>query len=232
MRYYPEYCINVPDDFPVDELTSFRVAAHRVLLQPNKAEAAWREFAGASNLIVWRYRASSENWLLYKQSCQIKGDDPDHEELYCRERAFFYMFTSGVSCIESTVYALAALASHPCVASISFGPTKHRDGSKPEKLCKWLLNKPRAAPLRQALSKLSESPEWKQGRELRNRMVHRSNIPRMIISPPPAAEALDYDATSSTESIQSGLKLSNDFHDWLTRSLTELLVGGTELCPT
>ena len=61
----PEYCIDLPDDFPESELAQYMVFARTVLLQPQKS-AAWREFAGASNLIAWRYKASFADWQFYK----------------------------------------------------------------------------------------------------------------------------------------------------------------------
>jgi hypothetical protein len=42
-------------------------AARSVLLKPLKG-SEWKEFAGASNLIGWRFRAASEDWEAYKRS--------------------------------------------------------------------------------------------------------------------------------------------------------------------
>ena len=232
MKYCAEYCIEVPDDFPVDEFTSFMAAARGVLLQPHK-EPEWSEFAGASNLIGWRYRASSEDWLFYRQSWQTKGPAIDHEGIYCRERALFGMFTAGVACIESTTYALAALASHPRVASISFGSTERR-GCNPKRLFDWLSPIPEAAALANALSTLCSSAEWKLWVNLRNRMTHRSNLPVMLFASVggelPPAKALHFAATSSTPIVKGDLELFDSLHTWLTSTLTELLVEGSNLC--
>ena len=96
MTYCAEYCIEMPDDFPVEELTQFMASARKVLLEPVKSPA-WQEFAGASNLIGWRFRASSEDWLTYKNSVAKLGDGAGHDELFRRERALFGMFSTGVS---------------------------------------------------------------------------------------------------------------------------------------
>ena len=56
MVYCKENCLEMPESFPADEYTQFRQAAREVLTNPAKGDA-WREFAGASNLIGWRFRA-------------------------------------------------------------------------------------------------------------------------------------------------------------------------------
>lgn len=60
--------LDLPDDFPAHNYSEFMAAARAVLL-PNKVEA-WKEFAGASNLIGWRFRASSEDMKTYIASWQ------------------------------------------------------------------------------------------------------------------------------------------------------------------
>lgn len=232
MRYCAEYCIEVPDDFPVEELTAFRAAARLVLLHPSKG-SEWAEFAGASNLIGWRYRASYEGWLYYKESWQAHGAAVDHESIYRRERALFGMFTAGVSCIESATYALAALSSHHSIGAFAFGTAEQRNCS-PKKLIDWLSPLPNAAALVQALSRLCASAEWKLWVDLRNRMSHRSNLPQITIgaggTKPPPAKPLHFAATSSTPTIAGDLESFDTLHTWLTHSLTELLIEGRNLC--
>ena len=234
MRYCAEYCIEVPDDFPVGELIVFMAAARGVLLHPAKGPE-WSEFAGASNLIGWRYRASTEEWQYYKHSWQTHGEAVDHESLYRRERALFGMFTAGVSCIESTAYALAALSTHPRIGPISFGTAEQKSCS-PKNLLDWLSPLPKAAALTQALSRLCASAEWKLWLDLRNRMSHRSNLPRIVFgavgAEPPPAKALHFAATSSTPIVEGDLESFDALHTWLTRSLTELLIEGSNLCST
>ncbi|MBD5801327.1 hypothetical protein AZOA_07400 [Azoarcus sp. Aa7] len=232
MRYCPEYCIEVPDDFPVEELTTFMAAARSVLLQPEKGPE-WREFAGATNLIGWRYRASTEDWTIYKDCWLQNGPAVNHETLYRRQRALFGMFTSGVSCVESATYALAALASHPGVASIRFDSQRQRDCS-PARLRNWIEGKPKAQNLVEQLSKLCTSEDWKLWIDLRNRMSHRSNLPTIVRGAvggaPPPAKALEFAATSSTPPLAGDLDLFDTLHVWLASTLKSLLIAGTDLC--
>lgn len=232
MRYCAEYCIDVPDDFPVDELTAFMAAARKVLLRDGKG-LEWREFGGASNLIGWRYRASSEHWLYYKHSWEAEGVAVNHEGIYLRERALFGMFAAGVSCIDSLAYALAALSSHTDVLAIRFGADEQRVCS-PKRLLAWVSPMPKGTRLAEALSALCTSLEWKMWVDLRNRMSHRSNLPQVIFgaigSEPPPARALQFAATSSTPMVEGDLETFDALHAWLASALTRLLVEGIRLC--
>ena len=115
MTFCAEYCIEMPDDFPVVELTAFMAEARRVLIAGGNTSVAWNEFGGASNLIGWRYRASSDAWRAHRLAVEIHGGGRNHEDVYEQELSLFVMFSAGVACIESTTYALAAAASHPQV---------------------------------------------------------------------------------------------------------------------
>ena len=233
MPYCAEYCLEMPDDFPTNELVAFMSAARGVLLDPS-AGPEWSEFGGASNLIGWRFRASSEHWGTYKRSWQEYGSNVNHEGIYERDRALFGMFSSGVACIESTIYALAALSSHPRVLSLKFGPREQRACS-PKQLLAWIAPLKSCAALTTRLSSICTSSEWQLWVDLRNRMSHRSNLPRITFGAvggdPPPAKALHFAATTSTPVVEGELESFDALHYWLTQSLRDLLLEGVKLCP-
>ncbi len=233
MRYCEEYCTDVPDDFPVEELEHFMAAARKVLLQPQKGPE-WQEFAGASNLIGWRFRAAGEDWEAYKRSWNELGESVPHEGIYVREKTLFGMFSAGVSCMDSTAYALAALASHPRVLALPFGVKQQRVCNL-SRLNDWLTTNAPTTGLSVALQVICASNEWKLWTDLRNRMAHRSNLPRIINAsvgaPLPPAKALQFAATSSTPPVEGDLPHFDTLHSWLANALQTLLVQGTALCP-
>ncbi len=201
-------------------------AARSVLLNPESE--AWSEFGGASNLIGWRFRACHEDMMLYVESWKKDGANVSFEEIYLRDRALFGMFTAGVSCIESTCYSLHALVSKPL--SLEYGKAEQRD-CNPLWLKKLLLKHPEARNLAEALNILTSSTEWKQQwLGIRNRMTHRSNLPRInqaaMGAEPPPAKALHFAATSSTSVIEADLPLLETMFAWLAQSLRKLLVEG------
>ena len=232
MIYCDENCLDMPDDFPAEEYTNLMAVARRTLLNPKGVE--WREFGGASNLIGWRYRAATEDWLSYKSSWDTHGPSVGLEGIYGREKMLFGMFTAGVSCIEAAVYALAAMLSHKDIAGIAFGE-KERKNCGPSRLRSKLSGQDRAANLHSVLVELCESDEWEMWLSLRNRMVHRSWLPRVsraaVGESPPPAQALDFGETTSTPAIRGDLSEFDSLHSWLTSTLTKLLVEGASLCP-
>ena len=214
----------MPKEFPDAEATQFMAIARRVLLTPNMA-TVWAEFGGATNLIAWRFRAASEDWEFYKASL-ASYSNPTHEELFRRERALFGMFTSGVSALESTIYAIAALMSHPAVLTIPFGPAEQRKCG-PARLLDWLTPHARATRLCGILATLLASSEWSLWIDLRNRMTHRSDLPRNIYAsigaPPPITKPLLFAATSSTPHIDADTTDFDALYLWLASTIRELV---------
>lgn len=229
MVFSTEHQLNLPNSFPSDEMVAFMATARRVLLTPSKSEA-WSEFSGASNLIGWRFRSCSEDMERYIAFWKTFGANIPFEEMYLQERALFGMFTAGVSCIESTCYALHALASHPKLLALPFGEKEQRL-CNPIRLQKNLLNHHSAHALAETLNVLINSNEWIQWTNLRNRMTHRSNLPRIIRgatgTDPPPMKALHFAATSSTSAFEADISNLEDMFTWLAVSLRNLLIEGT-----
>ena len=233
MRHCAEYCIDVPDDFPVEELTYFLATARRKLLQAEES-SEWKEFADASNLIGWRFRAASEDWDTYRRSWNERGALVSHEGIYEREKALFGMFSASVSCMDSTAYAIAALTSHPSVLGLPFGPKEQR-ACNLGRLNEWLVQIAPTTGLSSVLHSACISDEWRLWVDLRNRMSHRSNLPRIITAslgaPSPPAKALHFAATSSTPLVEGELSFFDALHTWLAETLKLILIEGARVCP-
>ncbi|MDE1955333.1 MAG: hypothetical protein KGJ03_06410 [Betaproteobacteria bacterium] len=224
------FLIEVPDNFPEAKLSAFLDYAGPRLVNTPYGEP-WQEFGGASNLILWRFRTCCEEWEAYKAFLAAHSN-PDFEELYRRERALFGMFTAGVSCLDSTVYSLAALASHPHMLGIAFGPSQQR-ACCPAALRQWLAPHASAAPLVDVLDQLLNSAQWELLVDLRNRMMHRSPLPRVIKAwmgtLPPVIKPLHFASTSSTPALEEDLHHFDALVDWLASTLSALLDAGARL---
>lgn len=228
MVFSTEHQLDLPDEFPSGEMVAFMATARSVLLVPTKS-IAWDELGGASNLIGWRYRTCHEDMCSYIESWEKFGSNVSFEEMYLRERSLFGMFTAGVSCIESTCYALHALGSHPKLLALVFGEREKRR-CNPARLIACLATHPEARSLTSALDVLTKSNEWLLWVDLRNRMTHRSNLPRIIQASMgaelPPARALHFAATSSTPAFEADVAHLEALFTWLSRSLRSLLVEG------
>lgn len=228
MIFSTEHQIDLPDAFPADEMVAFMAAARSIVLTPTKSDA-WKELGGASNLIGWRFRACHEDMTRYIDSWRTYDANVSFEEMYLRERALFGMFTAGVSCIESTCYALNALASHPKLLGLPFGEREQRSCS-PARLKQRLAKHPEARALAATLDVLTSSTEWALWVDLRNRMTHRSNLPRIVQgaigADPLPAKALHFAATSSTPAFEADVSHLKAMFTWLAESLRNLLIEG------
>lgn len=91
----------------------------------------------------------------------------------------------------------------------------------------------RADTLVSALSTMCNSREWGLWVDLRNRMTHRSNLPRIISasfgSTPPPAATPQFAATSSTPELEADESHLEAMFLWLSESLSQLLKGGRDL---
>ena len=229
--YCAENAIDMPDAFPCEAFTRYRGTARRVRETPCGTDAP-KEFGGASNLIGWRFRACHEDWQTYQEWFAVSEVQPSHEANFRRERALFGMFSSGVSCIESMTYSLAALTSHPHVLSLPFDAQRQRE-CNPARLADWLNEYATASRLESAVRAMVASDEWKLWVKLRNRMTHRSILPPIIRvnlgAPTPPAQALDFAKTSSTSAIQMDVPEVEQHLKWLAESLRVLLERGSDL---
>jgi hypothetical protein len=232
MPYCAELCLELPDDFPAIEFIEFMAEARRVLIPGGNTSPAWKEFGGATNLIGWRYRTSFDAWREHRAAVEAHPGGRNHEDIYAQERSLFIMFTAGVSCIESTTYALAAAASDPLICGIAFREREQRACS-PSRLSTWLAPHHKAAELVAVLNSLVSAPEWELWVDLRNRMTHRSNLPRRhflsVGAPAPKVNPLNYASTSSSPEVDAGLGDWDELHRWMAQKLKELLVSGAGL---
>ena len=234
MVFSTDHQLEMPDSFPADAMVAFMAAARSILLSPTKSDA-WKEFGGASNLIAWRFRGCNDYMHQYLDSWNDHGANISFEEMYLRERSLFGMFTAGVSCIESTCYALNALASHSKLLGLPFGEAQQRR-CNPTQLKEALSKHPRARALVDALNTITNSTEWVFWVDLRNRMTHRSNLPLIhnasVGSTPPPTKALHFAATSSTPAFEADLSHLEVMFAWLAKSLRDLLEEGLAFTAT
>jgi len=230
MKFNNQYQLDLPDAFPSDAFAIF-MEGGRSLFLPDNTDG-WKEFAGASNLIGWRYRTCYAGMDAYLSSWKTLGVAVGFDELFKREQSLFMMFVSGTSCLDSCCYALYAVANHPRVLSLPFGPNEQRQCS-PKSLYRVLVSNSRGRELYTALDIMLTSKYWILWNDLRNRMTHRSNLPRITFasfgSPPPTAKPIRFAATSSTPELEGDEDFLKNLFDEFTNSLRNILIAGTAL---
>lgn len=217
MVHCSEVAIEMPDSFPCDQFTRIRAAARELFTAPRPP--AWAEFAGASNLIAWRFRSFVES-----ANSALKASRDTHENAYREEQMLFLAVASAVSSIEATSYATHALASDSRVLGVPFGAKEQRQCT-PTTVSKMLLTQSGDHAVVQSWQALTAAPEWKLIRDLRIRMFHRSNLPSIVTGtvggPPPAAAPTRFAQTSSTPALRIDHVAA--LEPWLAATLESLL---------
>jgi len=159
-----------------------------------------KEFGLALNAIAWRYRNAFEELSFLRGHYSQKNAPVDHEDHYQREKSLFGFFTAGVSCIEATLYAIAAYTS--VVPSFDFSEKAQR-ACNPSKLYEWLKPHVGAVGLAVKVEELSKSSEWEFLLEVRNCLSHRGNLPGIIqlsaAASLPKVKPILFDRTTSTD---------------------------------
>lgn len=220
----------MPSLFPLQAFEEFVNSAREATLVNSEAR---HEFGGASNIIGWRFRACVEDKEGYMASWRQYGAGASFEALYLRERLFFGIFVSGVSCIEATVYGCYALASDPSIFSLKFDETTRRHRSGPQNLLKQLQHLDQSLELVSVLQRLVSCDEWKLWKEFRNTMTHRRNLPRIIYAslggPLPTANPFEFAATWSTRALSEDETFLDEQLYWLSDSIEQLFHSGTKL---
>ncbi len=236
MQHSATYGIDMPIAFPEVQAAEFKDLARETAEGSTGGSLAWTEFAGASNLIAWRFRSALESWHKYQEIEAIKAKT--HEDYYQQECLFFNMFASAVSCIESSTYAIAAILSHDSMLSMPFN-AKEQKNCSPYNLHTWLLksnNQKKVEVLEKVFKSLLASDEWNRFQEIRNRLSHRSNLPRHLFASvgcaTPAADLINYGGTTSTKKIEASLSDFDALVTWLSKTLCELLNAGIALMST
>jgi hypothetical protein len=228
MKFNDQLQLDLPDAFPGDAFSDFMRDARSLFFHDNID--SWKEFLGASNLIGWRYRASYEGMEDYLSSWKTLGVSAGFEEIFKREQSLFTMFVSGSSCIDSSCYALYAIASHPRILSLPFGPDEQRH-CNPKSLHQALASSSRGRVLYTTLDIILKSDYWILWNKLRNRMTHRSNLPHHTFgsfgSQPPPAKPIRFAATSSTPELEGNEDFLKNLFVEFTTSLRNVLIAGT-----
>jgi hypothetical protein len=226
--------LDLPSNFPFTEMEAFKVAADSIL-RPETSVEAWQEYAGATNLIGWRFRNCHEDMERWVGSLNTHGENGDFEEEYLRDRALFGFFTAGLSCIESTCYALLALVNHLTLLNL---PPQKMDKWRlyPQDVEKYLLERPETGALKTKLKELTVSDEYERLKQVRDRVTHRSNLPRNQTLGISNNAHQVFAKTISTKLYGEETELTinelflKDMLAWLAESVRALLVEGARLC--
>lgn len=215
--------IVMPLQFPSEVFDEYRDTGLRLMRLAQ--DDHWTEFSSACTNVAWRYRACWDHAESYKACYTTLGPI---EAVYQTERHYFGTYTNGLSAIESMLYSLHALLASSKLLGWPFSETE-RKKRLPNYALGRIENEPqvkrRFANIHQVLRELIDCRYWLVCKERRNRMYHRSRIPRhLAIGDGPPRFRLP--ATSSTEKDPADLASIETLVDWLSDKIRELSMAG------
>lgn len=232
MPYCENLCLEMPASFPCLEYTLWRTTASPIVAAAPPGDPSWENLA-ASNLTAWRFRQSCEAWEHIKQLVHDKPNGGSHEDQYQMDSHMFTMLTTMISCIESTLYSISAVASSPMVVGYLFDNQAQRKGSDASWLLSQLTGHPKATLLVGELTLLVGSTDWKFLLDLRNRVSHRTNLSRIVFATVggvlPPSVPFHYAATTNTPEIKRSVMDFESYHAWFAGTVRRLLVGACAL---
>lgn len=207
--------IVVPPSFPSAAYEDYRDVATRIILEAS--DEIWIEFQSACEGVAWRYRAFCEYADNYKSQYEKISDI---ENIYLTDKFLFGLFINAVSTVECLSYSVWSLLSAPMVLSVSF-TSREKRGCNPASLCKLLQTIEGAGSLHAAVEELDQSTTWQLCTSLRNRMTHRSKMPRITsigLGPPSTSLA----ETTSTEQVKVDADFVNQLIAWLSDTIATM----------
>jgi hypothetical protein len=172
--------LQMPPDFPSTTFDSFGERAEFLdakfrAANDGKANPDWVALASATNGITYRWRALSEVQDAFHAA--LFKSPSDLEDRYVQENALFAFFTSGVSSIEQSYFAIYAFAALLEPSKFGLIQTNPREVTPAKVIQNFNAEWP-ADALTSALSQANASQSFKDVLELRNILSHRGVPPR------------------------------------------------------
>jgi hypothetical protein len=177
--------LDLREDFPLAELEAVQLHL-REEARRARLEAAWVEWAGACNGVLFRFLACDEHAAELAASLD-ESAAPPHTERYRQERLLFSMFTEGLSCVECLCYGLHFVGA--MVDPAAFEPGIDPRDVKVGLVVRGYEGRFPDEDLTFALAAVNADPEMESWRNVRNVLSHRASPGRTIIAGDPAAEA-------------------------------------------
>jgi hypothetical protein len=161
---------DVPSDFPIKLLED----AHASISDMDDArreEAAWHEWAGACNGVLYRFMACAEHCDRLVASL-TRSSSPPLPERYEQERLLFNFFAEGLSSLECLYYGVYFVGS--LVDPVGIDGTLDPREVVPRRVTERFEDVFPAELISPPLRKVLDSPHHTAWRKIRNVLTHRT----------------------------------------------------------
>ena len=208
----------MPSDFPIDlyEAVHIRVNKKKTIYPDT-----WSQYAGAWNAVAYRFLACADYDQAFTESIQRAGNAPPPTERYNQERALFGFFVTGLSVIESLCYGSFAVASMIDVQNFPMTTPQNLKDINPEYTTKKFISVFPTDPITILLKQLTTSQDYRDWKDIRNILAHRSAPGRTIqFSINPGSQI---DGALWINGINIDINMTSSKRQWLSTILRKLL---------
>jgi hypothetical protein len=207
-----------PPDFP---LASYQDVAARMALLKDRHEQEWKEFAGGWNGLLYRFMFVAEEDTLFTTSVKEYGSSPISPHRFVQEKALYVFIVSGFSALECLCYGVSAAASIPFPNTFQILRPGFRRDVSPESTVRWLRESCPDEALTGRLATVTVSDEYREWKELRNVLAHRST---------PGRHFIVGGNTTWGEAVEIDEETTSDRRWWLAATCHELAAGTLDFC--
>lgn len=167
----------MPADFPVAPFE--RVYAR---LRPRAAThaAQYEHFSGAWNAISFRYWALCAYGEDFTASIDEAGAADNHDQRYRQERHLFGFFSNGFSTFEAFFYGMFAIGAILQPASFPLATPKDQQAVSPSSTERAFTTAFRGDPLLASFQAIFSDAAYREWKEIRNVLTHRTAPGRRI----------------------------------------------------
>ncbi len=225
---------------PPDFATAPYNAVHTRVEPHNAAYPfAWEQYAGAWNAVAYRFHACADHDAVFTASVQDAGTTPPQPARYIQEREFFNFLVNGLATIESLCYAFFAIGAMMDAHNFPIATPKDLLRITPKLTDERYALAFSGEAVSGSMARLLASEEYKDWKETRGLLAHRSVPGRMIrltvsatiawgkgpASPNPPPE----ERTRWTNGIAIDATTTSSRRAWLAATTDELLEAASAL---
>lgn len=166
----PTNGLTIPDDFPAAPYSEI----HRLVVRGWAQHAYYEHHAGAWNAMAYRYRALVDHGDAFIASLDKFGTAPEPEQRYAQEHALFGFFSCAFATFEAAFYGLYAIGTFLAPSAFPLATARDQQLVTPKRTKDGYVGAFPNDVLVGVIDQTLVDPEFRNWREVRNILTHRS----------------------------------------------------------
>jgi hypothetical protein len=169
--------LTMPEEFPAGAFENI----HTELVKFAETNPdLYSQFGGAWNALSYRYLSLVEAGIAFTKSIDTYGSAPNAPRRYEQERLLFEFFSNGFSVYEAYFYGMYAIGALIDSTKFPLATPAHQQAVNPTRTMDAYLKAFPEHPILSAFTALTGDSAYRECREIRNVLTHRSAPGRTI----------------------------------------------------